>query len=176
MSGSRSGKCVGCGTTPFACFACPLSWKNPYWTTSTEKMGLRLQEMAVVVVDGERQTLVCYPCKSTENLCCVCRKVSQAKLCEVRHGLFGFCTFTEASCHLNRRGTRATPVVPPCSSGRQAPRSPVASAARLIARRKFCRFCCHVDMNVLRVTYSDVSASHGASEPCRCRMVILKGA
>jgi hypothetical protein len=69
VSGSGSGMCGGCGTTPFACFALPMSWKDPYWISFK-------RDMTVVVVDGERQTLACYPGERAENPCCVCRKVS----------------------------------------------------------------------------------------------------
>jgi len=45
------------------------------------------------------------------------------------------------SCHLHRRGTRATPVAPPCSSERQAPRGPVACSSERPAPRRTAEAC-----------------------------------
>jgi hypothetical protein len=72
VSGSQSSMCWGCGTIPFACCALPLSWKDPYWISVK-------RDMTIMVVDGERQTLACYPGELAENPCCVWTKVGLAK-------------------------------------------------------------------------------------------------
>jgi hypothetical protein len=69
VCGSESSMCWGCGTSPFACCALPLSFQDPYWISVK-------RDMTMMVVDGERQTLACYPGEHAENPCCVFTKVS----------------------------------------------------------------------------------------------------
>jgi hypothetical protein len=46
-----------------------LSYKDPYWISVK-------RDMTMMVVDGERQTLACYPGEHAENPCCLFKKVS----------------------------------------------------------------------------------------------------
>lgn len=60
--------CYNCTTAPFVCCALPMPFVDPYFRSIK-------RDATVVVVDGERGTMNCYPGEKAESPCCVCVKM-----------------------------------------------------------------------------------------------------
>jgi hypothetical protein len=60
--------CWGCGTIPFACFAIPMPFIDPYFRSVK-------RDCTVMLVDAERGTLACYPGEKAEKPCCIWSKL-----------------------------------------------------------------------------------------------------
>ena len=63
-----SSLCWGCGTTPFACFAIPMPFIDPYFRSIK-------RDCVVMVVNAEDQTLACYPGEQAEDPICIWSKL-----------------------------------------------------------------------------------------------------
>jgi hypothetical protein len=60
--------CWGCGTTPFVCCSLPMSWMDPFWRSPK-------RDATVMVIDGDTQTMACYPGERGDQPCCICVKL-----------------------------------------------------------------------------------------------------